>query len=178
MRMAAAPARPRSRRRLSCRTGGWTRPRRGFRLLPVNPGPDVSTAAVAVLRTARDRVFATLPQVPPVVTNIRQYDDGIDPWPPGWPMANAAADWAAWMASARGAPATRLAAQTAVNASLAPVVSTGTARGAGYNRETPSAWTTHRSDSSAAGPTSIQSSAPCWSDCNSCCQRPCDAYRD
>ena len=79
MRMAAAPARPRSRRRLSCRTGGWTRPRRGFRLLPVNPGPDVSTAAVAVLRTARDRVFATLPQVPPKVRVLQHQRGGRKP---------------------------------------------------------------------------------------------------
>ena len=74
-------------------------------------------------RAARDQVFATLSAVLPevrvlqhrrhgslAVTNMPQYDDGMDSWPPGCPMANAAADCAAWMASARGAPATRFAA--------------------------------------------------------------------
>ena len=51
---------------------------------------------------------------------------GMDLWPPGWPMAQAAADWAAWTASASDAPAVRCAAKVAVNASLAPVVSTAT----------------------------------------------------
>ena len=50
MTTAAGRARRRSRRRSSCPTGGWMRPpARVFRLLPVNPGPDVSTAAAAVL---------------------------------------------------------------------------------------------------------------------------------
>ena len=50
MTMAAGPARRQWRRRSSCPTGSWMRTAaRVFRLLPVNPGPDVSTAAAAAL---------------------------------------------------------------------------------------------------------------------------------
>ena len=50
MTTAAGSARRRWRRRSSCRTGSWMRDAaRMFRLLPVDPGPDVSTAAAAEL---------------------------------------------------------------------------------------------------------------------------------
>ena len=50
MTTAAGPARRRWRRRSSCRTGGSMRTQaRVFRLLPADPGPDLSTAAAAAL---------------------------------------------------------------------------------------------------------------------------------